>query len=509
MTEPASIHRSRRSERPALIASLAGYTGLLAWTIPTHEPWADEAQAWQIARCNSFVHLFRTAIHYEFSTGLWHALLWALVRLHVSYAGLPWISAAIALCGVLLILFASPFPLALRLALPFTYFFAYQYAVVARSYVLFAPLLFLLAALWSRRERYPIVMAWIIGLLANVSSHALITAIGLVAVVVLEQWTKRRKSIITARQAVIAAATVGASFALAIWCLLPPPDAHLFVGIASMAHHPATTVETMNTGSHPLTSVPLLVRIPLGLLARFLYALSFGVSPLKTVAWIAWILLLWRWWREGRMLYAIPIVLLGMYCAVTRFEMYHAGLVWVLLLFLWWVTWPATGRDPRQRGLVLIFGFFLLCQVWWTAQAVSYDRTHRYSPDRAAAPVLRRYLDEGRQVDVAVPPPAPHAHGEYFAVGLEPYFAVEPFHDVDARYWIWRPHPAMYASYVRDTEARSAVVLVEEISNDHRVPEEEDRLALLGYRRDASICGQVFYPREQYPELCHVFYVPN
>ena len=32
------------------IVTLCIYAGLIAWAIPHHEPWADEAQAWQIAR---------------------------------------------------------------------------------------------------------------------------------------------------------------------------------------------------------------------------------------------------------------------------------------------------------------------------------------------------------------------------------------------------------------------------------------------------------------------------
>ena len=142
MSELLPTQRARFWHNAVLAGSVAAYCALLAITIPHHEPWADEAQAWQIARSNTLPALFHTAIHYEISPGLWHAFLWLLVRLHLPYAGLPWVSASIALCGVCLLLFASPLPLALRVMLPFTYFFAFQYSVVARSYVLFAPILF-------------------------------------------------------------------------------------------------------------------------------------------------------------------------------------------------------------------------------------------------------------------------------------------------------------------------------------------------------------------------------
>jgi len=93
---------------------------------------ADAAQASQIARSVSFLDLFRNAIHYEGSPGLWHVLLWVMVRLHVSYVGMHWLSALITLCGVFLAVPFAPFPLPLRLLLPFTYFMAYQYSTIAR-----------------------------------------------------------------------------------------------------------------------------------------------------------------------------------------------------------------------------------------------------------------------------------------------------------------------------------------------------------------------------------------
>jgi hypothetical protein len=502
--------RVRCRETAALLASLLAYVALLAWTIPRHEPWVDEAQAWQIAGHTSLLGLFGTAIHYEFSPGLWHGLLWVVERLHVGYGGLPWFAAGVALCGVCVAVFASPLPLALRLLLPFSYFFAFQYAVIARSYVLFAPLLFLLAKIWNRREEYPVATAVLIGLLANVSSHALVVALGLVVVVAIEAWLRRRESTVDARRQMIAGLVLVGMIAFAIWCLIPPPDSDLRLSLIAMFHGPATTtVSTMNMGNHSLSRVPLLWRLPLMLLARFTFALSFGVSQPRALAWVAWALLVWRWWRERRLRYAIPAILLGGFCAATRFEVYHAGLVWVLLLFLWWVTWPEDSSDLRQRCLIVAFSLFLVAQVWWTAKAVRYERATAYSPNPAGALVLRRYLDEGRPVDVAVLPPAPHARADYYAVGLEPYFAEEPLRNAASRYWIWRPHPSMYPDYVRDTEARSVVVLLEERSNDTSIPAEEERLERLGYRKDASVCGRIFYPRQEQPELCHVFWVPK
>jgi hypothetical protein len=494
------------------------YCALVALTIPHHEPWADEAQAWQIARSNSFIELFRTAIHYEVSPGLWHGLLWLLIRLHVSYAGLPWVSAAIALCGVCLILFASPLPLALRLILPFTYFFAFQYSVVARNYVLFAPILFLLATIWRRREQHPILLSLLIGLLANVSAHGLATALGLIFVLLVEEWKHVRekhdernpKQTTAPRNWIIAIVLLTALVAFAIWCMIPPRDANWVVGASLALHRPAAAASRQLLYSRdPLQWVPMALRIPTEASLWLTYVLGYGVSQPTIVACIAWALLLWRWWREKRLRCIAPVLSLAGLCILSRFYTYHAGLIWVLLLFLWWVTWPENNQDPRQMALIILFAFFMISQLVWTERVVRYDMTQAYSPDRAAVPILRRYLAEGKQVDIAAPPPSLLDNGEYYAVGLEPYFASEPFHNAPARYWIWRPHPAMYSQYVRDTQDRSVVVMLESSNGKIMGQGEQERLVALGYRQDANVCGRVVYPRKRNAELCHVFYVPN
>ena len=57
----------RRFGVPEWIA-LGLYAVLVAWLTVHHEPWPDEAQAWLIARDNSFFGMLRQ-VHYEGNTG--------------------------------------------------------------------------------------------------------------------------------------------------------------------------------------------------------------------------------------------------------------------------------------------------------------------------------------------------------------------------------------------------------------------------------------------------------
>ena len=124
------------------IVTVCLYGGLLAWAVPNHEPWADEAQAWQIARTLPIGQIFRL-LAYEGHPGLWYVCLRVLSQLHVSYFGVRCFAAAIGFLGISVLVTTSPFPRFIKLLLPFTFFLAFQYAIVARSYVLVPLLLFL------------------------------------------------------------------------------------------------------------------------------------------------------------------------------------------------------------------------------------------------------------------------------------------------------------------------------------------------------------------------------
>jgi hypothetical protein len=198
------------------------YAALVALAIPYHEPWVDEAQAWQLARNLSLTSLFRTYIRFEGAPGLWHFLLWMMVRMHISYAGLHWICGAVATVATWILLFKSPFPRYLKLSLPFTYFLLFQYAIVARNYVL-APLLLFLAAMAWRKSAWGLALA--LGLLANVSLHAAVISGGLALVYAIEQIRSgRMQSFGERRKLLLCGLLLLGFYAFAIWTAWPPRD---------------------------------------------------------------------------------------------------------------------------------------------------------------------------------------------------------------------------------------------------------------------------------------------
>ncbi len=99
---------------------------------------------------------------------------YGVIALHLPYSAYNLISAALAFVGVWLLIRRSPLPVPFLVALPFTYYLCYQYAVIARSYSLLAPLLFAAAAIYRKARERPFLFTALILLIAGISVHGVI-----------------------------------------------------------------------------------------------------------------------------------------------------------------------------------------------------------------------------------------------------------------------------------------------------------------------------------------------
>lgn len=157
-----------------------------------HEPWFDEAVAWQIARCASIRDILFEIPHYEGHPPLWHLILIPFVKLGAPYElSLSLVSFLFAGTAVYLIIFKSPFPRIIRLLLPFTYFFFYQYGVISRPYCVMMLAFMLLAMNYHSRNDKPGHYTLCLMLLCLTSAYGIVFAGGLAIVWVCEIWGLR------------------------------------------------------------------------------------------------------------------------------------------------------------------------------------------------------------------------------------------------------------------------------------------------------------------------------
>jgi hypothetical protein len=469
--------------------ALIAYAGLVAFAIRHHEPWSDEAQAWQVARSVPVTEIFLTYIRYEGHPGLWHLLLSSLIHVGGNYTGLHWLCGAIALLSVGLLVFFAPFPRYVRLALPFTFFLAYQYAVIARGYVLAPLLLFLIAMAWRRS---PVVVAVLLGLLSNVALHTFAISVGLAVLYVLER--RRDGTLRLGTPLLVAGILLLGFYGFAVWTVWPPPDLYLY---------------------RPEMSESFALKVAVQF-TRGLFALAMGVLDPVWVAIPFWIFL-WRYLhRRGLALYLLPVATLELF-STQYLYLWHAGLVVPTLIAVFWIA-PrdqhagVSGSQWEERTTACLIAYAIVCQIAWTAYAVRFDSLHAYSPDLAASRYLAPRIAAGEKIAVtSLRPTMPQT----YAVGLEPYFQQGLFMNRAHPFWFFSTKDTTKEAFLEALKEHPPLVLAEFIQ--FQIPPRFDASSDLygpnvellrnnGYVLTQVFCGEQPYHFRTQLQICHVIF---
>jgi len=158
-----------------------------------HERWYDEAVAWQIAKCASIKDILFEIPHYEGHPPLWHMILVPFAKLGAPYElSLGIVSLLFAGTACCLIIWKSPFPRIIRLLLPFTYFFFFQYGVISRPYCVMMLAFVLLAMAHKKRDTKPGIYVTFLMLLCLTSAYGILIAGGLTIAWILEMWNSQK-----------------------------------------------------------------------------------------------------------------------------------------------------------------------------------------------------------------------------------------------------------------------------------------------------------------------------
>ncbi len=424
------------------------YTALLALAVHQHILWADEAQSWLLARDNSLHDLLFLRLHYEGAPALWPLLLWCAIRLHLPYAGLNWLSAALALPGIFLLLRFSPFPRLFRWLLPFTFFLAYQYAVIARPYVLFPALLFALAAVYRSTRPRPLLFAVVAGLLANVGLHAAILAgiFALLYVYDLYRLARRAPGAVQIRTVAAAALLLTLFFALSAAVAAPAPDVAFAAGsITHAAALPGIAAERLPAKAPPLDppfadSTPLPGGTPLltFLVTAFRTSLLLADNacfPIATSNLLAtpFLLALLLWLRARQSLrFALPWLTAVVLSVHVWSAEHHSGQFALALLAAVWIsleTSPPAILQPSPR-LPRLFPtlalLVLLLQIGWTVHSIRFEAHTPYDPGRVTADLLQRNF-AGKRI----------AGFGYDTVSTQPWSPNSLFFNQPHAWWLW------------------------------------------------------------------------
>ena len=157
-----------------------------------HELWYDEAQAWCLARDNTFPELLNQ-LTYEGHPPLWYLVLFVLSQLGFgcnSMLVVSWLASCLTVC---LVLFKSPFNNYVKAAFVLSGGMIYYMPVVSRVYCLIPLLLFSVSVIYPKRNDYPVAFGLIIACLAN--THICMSGfVGIVGIYMLIDYFKGLRS---------------------------------------------------------------------------------------------------------------------------------------------------------------------------------------------------------------------------------------------------------------------------------------------------------------------------
>lgn len=422
-----------------------GYVLVMALIVPRHEPWADEAQSWLLSRDASLAQLWGRLLHYEGTPGLWQTLLHALIRVGLPYSALGFVSALLGLAAVVLLLRYAPLPLFIRILLPFTYYLCYQYAVIARSYALIAPLLFGIAAIYPHAPRKPVLTTVLLCLLAGVSVH-------------------------------------GFLISLCIWIILFGPGRRMF-SVAGVVY--LCVLILLAISAWPAKDVAFAEHRTLSNLHFFPQVAKAGLAGAFTGEWITSLLLIalsapFLWRGGGWLFFLLATAAMLLFSTIVYAQLWHFGILFLAWLFAIWISaYKIRITAPALVALIAAIGI----QCYWTAAALRYDWSHPYSGSMAAAQYLRQ---------TGLPAGGLYAIG-YPTVAVQPYFPSNIYSDYrGGAYWDWSKRNTAQDPAALFASKRRELVLV-----GYKDVLEKQRwaglLALLGYDVIRHFDGGTFW----------------
>lgn len=121
-----------------------------------HEPWRDEIHSWLMAKELSIPELIFES-RYDGHPILWHLILMPFAKLNFPIFTLNLISYIILLITVWLFLFKTNVNFVIKVFATFTIPFTYIYSCISRNYCLILLLLVIIAILYPKRHKIPIL----------------------------------------------------------------------------------------------------------------------------------------------------------------------------------------------------------------------------------------------------------------------------------------------------------------------------------------------------------------
>jgi len=320
--------------------ALALFGALYIFTTIFHEPWFDEAQAWQIARCASLKEILFVVPHYEGHPAFWQLILLIPAKLGMPYEPtLKTIGGIIIMAAAYLLLFKSPFKRWFKLLVPFTFFFFYQYGIIVRPYSLL--LIFVMLAAISFKERNEKPWLFVLSLLGMCvcSAYGVVLAGGIAMAWVIDILQEKKfkdtlKDVFTTAR--FASLWVLLISAIAIVLQILPRSDTYALGLDKknlFIERWICTLFSFLSDSFLTESSATACEVMLNDVQFNYLELALG-SLLGLLIWFA------IWMSSSKKIFkyfAITYILFATFAAYSYFSSHHLGMVLFILLFWGWI----------------------------------------------------------------------------------------------------------------------------------------------------------------------------
>lgn len=401
-------------KQPEVIALLL-FVVLVSIVSAFHEPWFDEAQAWQIAKLAPIRDILFVIPHFEGHPPLWHLLLALPARLGAPYeTTIKSINILLSTLAVWVLLFRAPFPRLIRLVLPFTYFLFYQYGVFARPYSLMVLAFMLVAVAYASKDRVPFRYVLALILLCLSSAYGIVFAGGLALVWLIQliRATGLRSLLrgLTKDRRIHALGVLLLVALVNIWLILPQSDAYAMTPVVTRNNLLIRLIYTFFILPADACFLDC-YSVDMDLRAATFQTGTFAIGVV--VGLLFWAVLLFlSSRRKNTLLLVLPYTLFAVFSASVYFWNHHIGIAALFLLFWFWI--DATSAEVAElqtasdetdmlkphtqakahelaHALRVFCGVLILSvSVLWTLVASCNDILYPYGYGRAAAAYLKQ-----------------------------------------------------------------------------------------------------------------------
>ncbi|MBQ2155266.1 MAG: hypothetical protein II438_02445 [Clostridiales bacterium] len=369
-----------------------------------HEPWADEAQSWLIARDNNNLIDLLKAVKYEGTLPTWHLINKAFQLAGLDYDHMFVIPLVFSAIGVILLFFTDA-PLWSKIMLPFSFFVVYQNSVVARQYAMVFPAMMLIVIFYRKRFDVPVRYHLALFLLALTSSFGVVISCSFMLwdfIIML----KKRFEGPAYKKYLLPFFGTGIVILVMSYLSLPPDDCSTALNKYSLSKN-ATNALLFNIENTALRYIFLAL-----MLALFVY--YFRRILIQSLVMTA------------------PLIIFMAVVYQREWHMTYLFFLLVSLLMIFRDDFKKTERPFEKPANVLaniMVVMLLAVQCAAGVYSVYYEHQHAYSPAKEIAEFLRPYAGEGAVID----------REGFNAIALSPYYD-QPLYTNDTcgkAYFIW------------------------------------------------------------------------